>query len=99
FSSIHCFWPYSRATPPRRKWLPLWPICPMQAPANRKRRISCGRSTTRSTSPSTTKDRRTPAMSRSTPEVDKFNKFIEKHPHHHQTFFNRPHLTRRHFFE
>jgi hypothetical protein len=30
---------------------------------------------------------------------DKFRKFVEKHPHHHQTFFNRPHFTRRRFFE
>jgi hypothetical protein len=30
---------------------------------------------------------------------DKFRKFVEKHPHHHKTFFNRPHFTRRQFFE
>ena len=30
---------------------------------------------------------------------DKFLRFIEKHPHPHQTFFNRPHFTRRKFFE
>lgn len=30
---------------------------------------------------------------------DKFLKFIEKHPHPHETFFNRPHFTRRKFFE
>ena len=30
---------------------------------------------------------------------EKFLKFIEKHPHPHQTFFNRPHFTRRKFFE
>ena len=30
---------------------------------------------------------------------EKFLKFVEKHPHHHQTFFNRPHFTRRQFFE
>ena len=30
---------------------------------------------------------------------EKFRKFIEKHPHHHKTFFNRPHYTRRQFFE
>jgi hypothetical protein len=31
--------------------------------------------------------------------LEKFNRFVEKHPHHHKTFFNRPHLTRRTFFE
>ena len=30
---------------------------------------------------------------------EKFNKFIDRHPHTHQTFFNRPHMTRRGFFE
>jgi hypothetical protein len=30
---------------------------------------------------------------------EKFRQFIEKHPHHHKTFFNRPHVSRRQFFE
>lgn len=30
---------------------------------------------------------------------DKFNKFVNKYPHDHRTFFNRPHITRRTFFE
>ncbi len=30
---------------------------------------------------------------------DKFNKFVNKYPHDHRTFFNRPHITRRGFFE
>jgi hypothetical protein len=30
---------------------------------------------------------------------DKFQKFVEKYPHSHKPFFNRPHLTRRTFFE
>ncbi len=30
---------------------------------------------------------------------DKFNRFADTNPHHHKTFFNRPHWTRRHFFE
>src|SRR5580692_5410445 len=30
---------------------------------------------------------------------DKFNKFVAKYPHDHRTFFNRPHVTRRGFFE
>jgi hypothetical protein len=36
-----------------------------------------------------------------TPEkhyADKSEKFAEKYPHHHQTFFNRPDVTRRRFF-
>jgi hypothetical protein len=33
------------------------------------------------------------------PERDRFKKFIERHPHPHVTFFNRPHFTRRQFFE
>src|SRR5690242_1053970 len=32
-------------------------------------------------------------------EQEKFNNFVEKHPHPHLTFFNRPHFTRRRFFE
>ena len=31
--------------------------------------------------------------------LDKFNKFVNKYPHDHRTFFNRPHITRRGFFE
>ncbi len=30
---------------------------------------------------------------------DKFKKFVTKNPHPHKTFFNRPHWTRRQFFE
>src|SRR5947209_15334280 len=30
---------------------------------------------------------------------EKFLRFIEKYPHPHKTFFNRPHFTRRRFFE
>jgi hypothetical protein len=30
---------------------------------------------------------------------DKFNKFVKKYPHPHRSFFNRPHITRRGFFE
>src|ERR1700694_1878835 len=30
---------------------------------------------------------------------DSSQKFAEKYPHHHQTFFNRPDFTRRRFFE
>lgn len=30
---------------------------------------------------------------------DKFNRFIEKYPHPHKTFFNRPHWTRREMFQ
>ncbi len=30
---------------------------------------------------------------------DKFNKFVNRYPHPHQTFFNRPHISRRGFFE
>src|ERR1700732_4099142 len=32
-------------------------------------------------------------------ERDRFNKFVERNPHPHVTFFNRPHFTRRRFFE
>ena len=32
-------------------------------------------------------------------QQEKFNKFIERYPHPHLTFFNRPHFTRRRFFE
>ena len=32
-------------------------------------------------------------------ERDRFNKFIERYPHPHVTFFNRPDFTRRRFFE
>src|SRR5579862_5011717 len=32
-------------------------------------------------------------------ERDRFNKFVESHPHPHINFFNRPHFTRRRFFE
>ena len=32
-------------------------------------------------------------------EQEKFNNFVERHPHAHLTFFNRPHFTRRRFFE
>ena len=31
--------------------------------------------------------------------LDKFNKFVNKYPHEHRTFFNRPHISRRNFFE
>ena len=30
---------------------------------------------------------------------DKFNRFVSKYPHPHLSFFNRPHVTRRGFFE
>src|SRR5260370_1260748 len=30
---------------------------------------------------------------------DKSEEFARKYPHHHHTFFNRPHWTRRRFFE
>ncbi|HWZ34386.1 MAG TPA: DUF1501 domain-containing protein [Bryobacteraceae bacterium] len=33
------------------------------------------------------------------PRNDKAEEFARKYPHHHQTFFNRPHWTRRRFFE
>jgi uncharacterized protein DUF1501 len=33
------------------------------------------------------------------PQQEKFNKFVERYPHPHLTFFNRPHFTRRRFFE
>ncbi len=32
-------------------------------------------------------------------ECHRFDKFVERHPHPHLTFFNRPHFTRRRFFE
>ncbi len=32
-------------------------------------------------------------------ERDRFNKFVERNPHPHLTFFNRPHFTRRRFFD
>jgi hypothetical protein len=32
-------------------------------------------------------------------QQEKFNKFVERYPHPHLTFFNRPHFTRRRFFE
>jgi hypothetical protein len=32
-------------------------------------------------------------------QQEKFNKFVERYPHPHVTFFNRPHFTRRRFFE
>jgi hypothetical protein len=32
-------------------------------------------------------------------ERDRFEKFIARHPHPHLTFFNRPHFTRRQFFD
>ena len=34
-----------------------------------------------------------------TTEQEKFNRFVTKYPHPHRTFFNRPHLSRRGFFE
>jgi len=32
-------------------------------------------------------------------ERDRFDKFVERNPHPHLTFFNRPHFTRRRFFD
>src|SRR5579871_450135 len=32
-------------------------------------------------------------------DQEKFEKFVERYPHAHLTFFNRPHFTRRRFFE
>ncbi len=32
-------------------------------------------------------------------DQDKFTQFVERHPHPHLTFFNRPHFTRRRFFD
>ena len=32
-------------------------------------------------------------------EQEKINRWFKQHPWHHQTFFNRPHATRRHFLE
>src|ERR1035437_5826681 len=32
-------------------------------------------------------------------EQEKINRWLQKHPWNHQTFFNRPHATRRHFLE
>lgn len=31
--------------------------------------------------------------------IEKFNKFVGKNPHEHKSFFNRPHMSRRSFFE
>src|SRR5258708_19560135 len=30
---------------------------------------------------------------------EKFDQFVKKHPHPHVAFFNRPHISRRRFFE
>src|ERR1700731_162716 len=32
-------------------------------------------------------------------ESDKVKRFLERHPHHHQTFFSRPYVSRRQFFQ
>src|SRR5450756_2360453 len=32
-------------------------------------------------------------------EQEKINRWLKQHPWNHQTFFNRPHATRRHFLE
>ena len=32
-------------------------------------------------------------------EQEKINRWFKQHPWNHQTFFNRPHATRRHFME
>ena len=32
-------------------------------------------------------------------EQEKINRWFQQHPWKHQTFFNRPHATRRHFLE
>ena len=32
-------------------------------------------------------------------EQNKFDRRLEKYPHGHHAFFNRPHLTRRQFFQ
>jgi hypothetical protein len=32
-------------------------------------------------------------------EQEKHDRFLAKHPHPHRTFFNRPHWTRRRFFQ
>src|ERR1700736_3809057 len=69
---------------PSKSWGP--------ATARRPRKICCGRCTTKWISFSTTR-------SQGMYGEDKFRKFVEKHPHHHKTFFNRPHFTRRQFFE
>src|SRR5712692_6061836 len=34
-----------------------------------------------------------------TREQEKFDRFVNAHPHAHKSFFNRPHWTRRQFFE
>jgi hypothetical protein len=31
--------------------------------------------------------------------LEKFNRFVNKYPHDHKTFFNRPHISRRSFFQ
>ena len=31
-------------------------------------------------------------------ERDRVEGFLKKHPHHHQTFFSRPYVSRRQFF-
>ena len=32
-------------------------------------------------------------------ERERVESFLQKHPHHHQTFFSRPYVNRRQFFE
>src|SRR5215467_331376 len=32
-------------------------------------------------------------------EQDRLQRFLAKHPHHHKTFFSRPYVSRRQFFE
>jgi hypothetical protein len=32
-------------------------------------------------------------------ECDKVQRFLKRHPHHHQTFFSRPYVSRRQFFQ
>lgn len=32
-------------------------------------------------------------------EQDRLQRFFKRHPHHHQTFFSRPYITRRQFFQ
>src|SRR5229473_996628 len=43
----------------------------------------------------------TPAASRRTSmsERERVERFLKNHPHHHQTFFSRPYVSRRRFFE
>jgi hypothetical protein len=53
-----------------------------------------GRSSTRSTSFSTTSEGR-----RNEQRTGKINRWFRKYGWNHQTFFNRPHATRRHFLE